>query len=1108
MRAAACDFFSLLRPQNNNYLSSIPVSCLDLPNLKELNLEFNVLKASNAVDMLLQCASFCTSLQSLCIGANRFEHRDIQSKINETWLSIDALLKENPQVMSAMCYSELELKKMPDKKRLKRGLSACTVVKIFAAAAAEKHQTLLSDSMAAGPGNYKSLLNPDHAVVHVSSLLKTLTESSQPDAFSLLTLNLSGCNLSSSIHPMLIGVLQRLPSLIELDLSLNSLAGDRVTAILSGASTSLQSLKMCNSGISASSFSSARRALNFISLQHLDVSDNMELLSSGFIFLLQSCAAPKLIHLEASNCGIDLRTNEDYLPNVLSFFHRTTSLTNLNLSKNCIGVVVLEKILRHMSPDPQNFGRPSCANSATLLDSSRVVSNSWISPLQILDFSCTACDDCLPNSSQHFDNWLDSVFIHYSNLTRLLLSDNHHIFNIQPGVAHLRRLTFLDLSNCINLLNICEVLFAENEGRNFELKLVGCDALENPPKSVIEKGLVAIRKHISNEKVQQQSVELRHVKAIFLGNDAAARRSLLCSLANFRESDVKSFDEINQLIREQHVAGKSFLSKAFSRDNRPNVSFWNFCGELECCTHFNFFLSAYQSIYIILFNVSDSPDVVVQQLSYWLRAVFDTGGLQHSIRIFLVGTHFDQVPQSRLDSCTYLIDNLLMAMGIFYPFRSQISLKWWSSTNPLKWLGFCQPSDTDATIHSVLDTIFDTSEKILSKGNGTLHFPIMYERMLDEVKRLAQNCQESKSMPLVKLSELTEAQGFRVLAGSHRNLRRLDAVKICSEVGILIHFKDIKDDEDWIGVNLNFCLDVVMYFTNYVMTLKSTSLPLNRCILSKHEMYQIVTNVFQSAAPTVSWYASSLAQSYPESLFGFFVTQTLLLPVDSRHIQLHSGDAYGFMVPMLLKPRPHSWRAIFGHLFSGHLVQDAAVASWGFGMPIRIKASRYTSASQESLITVSKFLKLMLSKCFDYRHMWDASFLYHVEGTSIFVRLAEDRLGVDIVTIGSYAASIPAKVSREIQDIALNLEFRDRQAKRICPRCCVTDQYLKSGLNRVFFEQQLDHYKEYGISGTCYFDHEVEASSLEEGEKLIMPAAPEPEGPFFSGIAISSIDSL
>jgi hypothetical protein len=591
-------------------------------------------------------------------------------------------------------------------------------------------------------------------------------------------------------------------------------------------------------------------------------------------------------------------------------------------------------------------------------------------------------------------------------------------------------------------------------------------------------------------------VDLRHVKTIFLGNDGSARQSLLCSLANCRESDVKSFDDINQLIRKQHLASRSWVERQLWKvsDNRPHISFWNFCGELECCTHFNFFLSAHQTIYLILFNVSDSPDVVVQQLSYWLRAVFDTGGLDHSIRIFLVGCHSDQVSKTRLDSCAHQIDNLLLAMGVFVPNRSKISLKWWSSADPLRWWWWPTP-DSDATTGSVVDAIFEASERIL-KGPGTLHFPRVCERMLEEVKRLAQNCQESKSMPLVKLSELTEAQGLHVLAGSHQSPQRLDAVKICSEIGILIHFKDF-DGEDWIGVNLNFCLDVITYFTNNVMNLKSTTSPLNRCILSKQEMYQIMTTVFQSAAPTVSWYASSLARGYPESLFGFFVTQTLLFPVDSRHMQLLSGDAYGFMVPMLLKPRPHSWRAIVGHLFSGPSVQDTSVSSWRFGMPIRIKASRFASPSHESLITVSKFLKLMLSKCFDYRHMWDASFLYHVEGTSIFVRLAEDRLGVDIVTIGPYDAPIPEQVSREVQDIALNLEFRDQQAKRICPHCCLSDHYLKTGLNRVFFEQQLNHYMEYGIRATCYFNHEFEASSLEQGDQVVLPAAPEPEGPFF-----------
>jgi hypothetical protein len=153
---------------------------------------------------------------------------------------------------------------------------------------------------------------------------------------------------------------------------------------------------------------------------------------------------------------------------------------------------------------------------------------------------------------------------------------------------------------------------------------------------------------------------------------------------------------------------------------------------------------------------------------------------------------------------------------------SASTLKWWSSADPLRWWWWPTP-DSDATTGSVVYAIFEASERIL-KGPGTLHFPRMCQRMLEEVKRLAQNCLESTSMPLVKLYALAEAQGLHVLAGSHQIPQRLDAVKICSEIGILIHFKDF-DSEDWVGVNLNFCLYVITYFTNNVMTWKATTLP-------------------------------------------------------------------------------------------------------------------------------------------------------------------------------------------------------------------------------------------------------------------------------------------
>ena len=372
--------------------------------------------------------------------------------------------------------------------------------------------------------------------------------------------------------------------------------------------------------------------------------------------------------------------------------------------------------------------------------------------------------------------------------------------------------------------------------------------------------------------------------------------------------------------------------------------------------------------------------------------------------------------------------------------------------------------------------------------------------MLKEVKKLAENCQEKKILPLIKLADVIEEDGCEILEGSHRNLRKLESIKLLNEVGILISYMDLHE-EPWICVNLNFCVDVVMLFTNSILKLKSDPASSHESVMSKNEMHRIIQHVFETAVPSVSWYSSSLSQGYPESLFGFFEAQGLLLPVPGPRFrrQYSAADEILYVVPLLFNGRPDSWREVFGHV-----LHDALGAPlWSFGLPIRIKGLRFSSRRIEFMITVSSFLKLMLGRCCDSRFMWGASFVYHVEGTSIFVRLAEDRHGIDVVTIGP-EAPISAAIDLEIENIALELGLNERQSQRLCPLCCTSDDFVKSGTVRVYFQRQVDHYREFGENANCIHNHKLEASCLEEGSTLQMPAAPDAESSFFPNVCLAN----
>lgn len=971
--------------QSHNLLPSIGASCLDLPNLKDLNIECNKLNACNAVHVLLQCAAFCTQLRSLCFGANGFGPGDLHAMISTTWLPIDPALSQKQDLLSETCYSHEDAEKMSDGKRGSVGRKGCCLVDIVARAAREKDCQIKSRS--APSGDYNSLLNSAHATYHLDALLKTLTaqvEATAPPAASLQFLNLFGCNLNSSCLVKLAEALRRLPVLLELNLSLNCLSGDGLCPVLECVSTSLQTLILRNAGVTAAGFVSAKRHFSLMSLTHLDLSDNIDLMTSGFVFMLESCAAKSLVHLCASNCGIDLCSSYDMLPSLLAIFRRAVSLNYLDLSCNNLGVSVVEGILRSMSPEPQLFGRPKFTNRIAFdaLPTHHALAP-WSSPLQHLNLSCTACDDNDESNSRHFDKWFDSILVYFSNITHLFLSHNHCIFNISSSIHHLSKLAHIDLSHCKNLLTVCNALFQDADGRSCSVLLGGCGDLEHPPKKVAEAGLSAIRQFISSTK-QDDSMVLRHVKVAILGNSARSRRGFLRRLANIADDDDKSFDEINQIIRELHFCTnpwKNQLSFKVS-EKRPMVSFWNFPEDLDVSPHVDFYMSSHQTLYFILFDIADSQEVVAQEISHWLRAIFHAADTQPSIRIHLIGSDLSSpspcISEAQKQSITDIVQSLLSALGLLAHYNSKnlIFLDWWSSADP-------------RFAARMVDKVFNCAAELLD-GPETLRFPVLYQHVLEEVKELARRCQDKKSLPLIKLSDipLHMQQCFRVLSGSHRNPRKLQAIKMCSEAGVLIYFRD-QHEQDWICVNMNFGVDVTTSFINFTLRLKSSFSAYNRCCLLAHDdLFKIFSDVFQSSGVSVSWYASSLTHGSIHALFAFFEAQKLLLPVLSPQDDRQSEGSVVYLVPTLLRAQPDNWRSVFGHFYSGLFAHGALPASWGFGAPITVAGLRFLSSNVDFYISPATFLQITLYKCLDHRHMWQSSFLLHVSGVSLFVRRA------------------------------------------------------------------------------------------------------------------------
>ncbi len=1112
--------------QSHNLLPSVSASTLDLPNLKTLNISCNRLQALNAVEVLLQCAAFCNALESLNLGLNCFEDDELRAELSKLGLPLhDSLLALG--LSTNMSYVEKIAKYLepqsklglPDSLRKSFERNGSRVVSLLALAAAEKDRSIHSFP---GTGDFSSLLVSERIDLHLQVLVQRLI---QGDNLSMLPvsvnsikcLNLSACNMSSSSHPALTTVLQRLPALIELNLSLNAFPARSILSILREVPSSLETLIIRNCCICASGLCAAKSdpLFKLSSVTSIDISDNVELQLDGFALFLEMCPIKNLVSLRASNCGIDVSDTDDCGVNILSAMRQAPLLQTFDISNNSLRNGTVESIMSSLllgdlyqlksprSPDIMSYNVP-------------VGSAPWTAPLRHMNISCTTPYAISPNGMRKFNKWFNSILSHFCNLAHLNISESACLVNLSPSVSCLSQLSFINMSHCKNLISIPDELVLASQHRECQMLFFGCDALQYPPRDVAYQGPVAMLQFVKG----LEKVRLNNVKVVVLGNGGTGKRSLLRALANIQDSESKSFDDINQRIVRHLRKRKSWMQRLaiVSGDSLPSLTFWSFGGNLEHYPHASFYMSAHQCVYIIVFRASDPHEVLNEQISYWFRAIRERAGASRSIRISLVCSRIERVPSSLLETHKQGIRDLIRKLlaSINFPMQfdaSQIAVDCWFSANPQ------HPNRTDE-VQQLTNKIFNLSEELV-KGQDIALFPAMYLDMKKEVLKLAQFCEQTKKLPFIKLCDITEEDGYKVLVGCHQNSHKLQAIKLLHDVGLLISYADA-DGESWICVNLNFCVDVVMLFTSAVEKLKSQLMFRNESVMSKDELYQHFQHFFENAATSVSWYSSVLFSGHVDSLFTFLIAQGLLLTVSARQfrpelieskpsIQSELSislvpDKDVFMLPMLTKARPSNWREVFYCLVDDRDLRffflwdnrkTVCPASWSMGKPCRIKGWRFTSSSAGFMITVTQFLALMLHRCRDSRFMWGFSFLYHTDdGTSVFVRLAENRRGVDIVTVGA-ATVLAASLISEIHQLVNELGLNDCPLAHLCPFCCINEDYVNVASAHAYSQPQLDRFKALALNASCHQLHQVEASLVQDGLFVQLPIALEPRQPFF-----------
>ncbi len=1136
LQCNVCTHFSQFPLQSHNLLSSISVSTLDLPNLKQLDVSCNRLKALNAADIMLQCAAFCSSIQSLNIGWNKFEESELKAELSRSGPQFSNALSaiklstnlsyfdkvagsvEADFPLEALGLPNLGL---PSTLRQSCGSNESRAISVLACAAKEKDREIRSFD--GETGDFSSLLVPARAEFHLQTLmLRIKLDDDVATHFALVQcLNLSACNLGLLSHPSLIAILQRVPAVNELNLSLNHFPADSILHVLHEAPHSLTKLIIRNAGIAASGLCARENisSFKFSSLTCIDLSDNSDLQGDGFAHLLGLCPKAKLLSLNVSNCGIDLCSSDpvDSVETVLSIFRQVTSLQALDVSKNNLGYAAVEAIIRCMSPEPDKLGPPSRSDFRALHDPKIRPLGPWVSPLNYLNISSSTPHPPHQSVVHRFNKWINSVLVHFCRLTHLLMSENDALVTLSPSVSCLRSLEVVDMSHCKNLVSIPDELILATQHRNSQLLFFGCNSLEYPPKEVAYQGQDAMLQFI----FRIEKVRLSNVKVVVLGNGGTGKRSLLRALANTQDSANKSFEEMNQLILRQYLPIQNWIAKKVGLvavDAIPSVSFWSFGGNLEYCPHANLCLSARQCVYVVLFSVLDAYEALTRHISNWLRVLLDTVGSSQSVRILFVGTHVDRVAphllEGRKKQVRFAIQQLVTSMDFLSQFDSgSIAVECWFSADTLQ-------TDHKDEFRRLTNKIYELSAELV-KGPNALMFPVMYLGMKKEVQRLAEMCEQTKQLPFINLSDLRQEDGYKILAGSHHNTHKLHALQLLNDAGLLISYTDV-EDQPCICVNMNFCIDFIALFTDCMARLKSTLMFGNESVLSKDELYKLFELFFESAVTSVSWYSSVFGSGLVDSLFGFLMAHGLLLPVSARQFRPDPADCCRtsleceesrladrtlFMTPMLMRPKPNSWKEVFRFLLEAansrfYFLFDStksdipAPASWGLGDAIRIKGYRFTTCSANDVIAASSFLNVMLKTCCDARSMWGFSFLYHVDGISVYVRLSGDRGSVDFVTIGTDTATSPA-VASSIRKLVIELGLKDSPMMFLCPLCCASEDYVKSASAHAYHQPQIARFQELGLNAVCNQLHQVNAASVADGFMFQMHVALDPIKPFF-----------
>ncbi len=501
-------------------------------------------------------------------------------------------------------------------------------------------------------------------------------------------------------------------------------------------------------------------------------------------------------------------------------------------------------------------------------------------------------------------------------------------------------------------------------------------------------------------------------------------------------------------------------------DPNLELSFWDFAGQLEYSAAHNFFLSARQAVYITVFSVLDDSESIMQQLLHWLSVVPDLLSNNH-VRLMIVGTKIDLVPPAMLkvvlDDMRGIVRLVVETKGLL---PEHFDLLFVSALNTFNHspMNMSWKSCRRALKHRMYENCVNIFAVDDSRQKEGLLFPKEYRQLSFLVQKL-KNWLLNKQKRRLPCCRIDEEEVARILGsvleekwtfGSKQSPAQFlksnlikDALDVLHDLGIIILYGDPQLQ--------SICLEP--QFLSGIMSLlvdPKASLP---------------------PVTTVEALMDLMERNPDDSRISIDSTSEekvqLLMLLESVGLVRHHGQQ--ILVPLALKGRPVCWSEII------HTGERTLLYGQRLGI------------SPSAVVSVSAFLKVMMSKCSDAERMWGCAFAFDVDASGsnrgekgrIFVRLREDRRSVDVVAAMEKSENTLAIVKSEVDTISslLGKGFdgpNDRM--QLCPMCCSADAFVRSGLVHAF------HMREVVDGGLlqCSRYHDVTVADVLRGKLTIL----------------------